>query len=114
MPRVKRGRVRTRKRRALHQHTKGFRLGRGKLVKLAKTAAKKAGKQALADRRGKKRDFRALFNIRINAAVREQGLSYSKFIGLLKKKNIELDRKVLAEIAAKYPAVFKAIVDAVK
>ncbi|MDD5289996.1 MAG: 50S ribosomal protein L20 [Patescibacteria group bacterium] len=114
MPRVKRGRVRASRRRALRVQVKGFRWGRKNQNKLARTAIKKAGVHAFSGRKQKKRDMRGTFNIRINAAVREHGLSYSKFIGLLKKKNIELDRKVLSEIAAKYPAVFKAIVDAVK
>jgi large subunit ribosomal protein L20 len=114
MPRVKRGRVRARGRRALHEKTKGYRSGRRSLVKLAKTAVKKAGVYAFRDRRAKKRTRRQLWSINLNAAVREYGLSYSKFINLLKKNKIELDRKVLVEIAQKYPAVFAKIVESVK
>jgi large subunit ribosomal protein L20 len=114
MPRVKRGRVRTTRRRALRVQVKGYRWGRKNQNKLARTAIKKAGVHAFMGRKQKKRDMRAVFNVRINAATREHDLSYSKFIGLLKKKNIELDRKILSQIAAKYPEVFKAIIDAVK
>ena len=66
------------------------------------------------DRKVKKRDFRQLWQIQINAAVREHGLSYSKFIDLLKKHKIELDRKILAQLAREYPAIFNKIVEVVK
>ncbi len=114
MPRVKRGRVRISKRKAVLKNAKGFHWGRKNLIKLAKTATKKAGARAFKDRRVKKRTARALWQIKISAAVKTYNLSYSKFINLLKKKNIELDRKVLAELAEKNPKIFKAIVDAVK
>ncbi len=114
MPRVKRGRVRTQKRRAILQKTKGYHWGRKNLTRHAKTAAKKAGVYAFRDRRAKKRVMRQLWQIRLNIAVREQGLSYSKFINLLKKNKIGLDRKILAEIAQKNPAMFKKIVDSLK
>lgn len=84
--------------------------GRKNKIKLAKTAAIKAGKYAYRDRKKKKSEFRALWQVRINAAIRPAGLSYSKFIALLKAKNIELDRKILATLAADHPAVFKAVV----
>ena len=114
MPRVKRGKTRTKKRRALLSQTKGYKWGRKNLTRQAKTAVKKAGAYALRDRRVKKRVMRRLWQVRLNAAVREYDLSYSKFIYLLKKNKIELDRKVLSEIAQKNPAVFKKIIESVK
>lgn len=102
------------RRRNLLKRTKGYRWGRKSKITLAKVAARKAGVYAFAHRRDKKGDFRKLWQIQINAAVREQGLSYSKFIDLLKKNKIELDRKILAELARDYPAVFKKVVEAVK
>ncbi|HCM45573.1 MAG TPA: 50S ribosomal protein L20, partial [Candidatus Veblenbacteria bacterium] len=74
----------------------------------------KAGVYAFAHRRDKKGNFRRLWQIQINAAVREHGLSYSKFIDLLKKHKIELDRKILAQLAREYPAIFNKIVEVVK
>lgn len=88
--------------------------GRKKLVKLAKVAVLKAGVYAYRDRRNKKRDFRKLWTMQINAAIREYGLSYSKFINLLDKAKIEIDRKMLADLAKNHPAVFKKIVEKVK
>jgi large subunit ribosomal protein L20 len=114
MPRVKRGLGHLKKRRSLMKRVKGFEGGRRKLIKLAKTADTKAGAHAYRDRRVKKRDMRALWQVRINAAVRTLGTSYSKFIGGLKKKEVALDRKVLSEIAAKEPKVFEKIVAFVK
>lgn len=114
MPRVKRGKVRTRKRKAVLQRTKGFKWGRKKKIKLAKPAIKKAGVYAYRDRRNKKRANRRLWQIKLNAAVRQHGLCYSKFINALKRNKIELDRKILAEIAEKNPKVFGKIVELVK
>lgn len=114
MPRVKRGMLHTKRRRGILKHTKGYRWGRKSKIKLAKVAKMKAGAYAHAGRRQKKRLSRANWQVNINAAVREHGLSYSKFIGLLNKKNIKLNRKILAQIAENYPVIFKAIVDAVK
>lgn len=114
MSRVKRGMGHLKKRKSLMKRVKGFEGGRKKLIKLAKTAALKAGAHSYRDRRVKKRDMRRLWQIRINAAVREVGVSYSKFIGMLKAKEVRLDRKVLSEIAAQKPAVFKKIVEMVK
>ena len=111
MPRVKRGKIRTKKRRAILQKTKGYKWGRKNLTRLAKTAAKKAGATALRDRRVKKRAMRRLWQIRLNAAVREYGISYSKFIHLLKKEKIELDRKILSELAQKKPEIFKKLIE---
>lgn len=83
--------------------------GRKSKITLAKTAATKAGVQAYVGRKLKKRDNRALQQIRINASARELGTTYSKLIDALKKKGSALDRKVLSEIAAKHPAVFAKI-----
>ena len=114
MPRVKRGKVRARKRARVLKRTKGMMWGRKSKIKLAKTAAVKAGVYAYRDRRAKKRDFRALWNMRLNAALREMGWTYSRFINGLKKANIVLDRKVLSELAVQHPEIFKAVVNAVK
>ncbi len=81
---------------------------------VAKNAYEKAGVYAYRDRRTKKRNFRSLWITRINAGTREYGMSYSVFMGKLHAKNIELDRKVLADLAMNHPEAFKAIVDAVK
>lgn len=96
------------------KRVKGFGEGRKKLIKIAKTADTRAGMHAYRDRRVKKRNMRRLWQVRINAAVRELGTTYSKFLGGLKKKNVGLDRKVLSEIAVKHPKVFKKIVEFVK
>jgi large subunit ribosomal protein L20 len=81
---------------------------------VAKNTWEKGLQYAYRDRKAKKRNFRALWIQRINAAVRTEGLSYSQFIGLLKKANIEINRKVLADLAMNHPVAFKAIVDKVK
>ena len=114
MPRVKKGSVRTKKRRALLKQTKGYKWGRKNLTKQAKTAVKKAGVYAFRDRRVKKRTNRGLWQVRLSAALSEYDLSYSKFINLLKKNKVELDRKILSEIAQKNPEVFKKIVSGLK
>ena len=114
MPRVKRGVMHSKRRKNVLKQTKGFRWGRKKLIKVAKTAVLKAGSYAYRDRRAKKRTARALWQVQLNAAVGEHGLSYSKFIAGLKKAKIEMDRKVLASLAQKHPAVFAKIVEKVK
>jgi len=114
MPRVKRGTISNKHRRKLLKQAKGYRFGRSTKEREAKVAILKAGVHAFAHRRDKKNDFRRLWNVQINAAVREHGLTYSKFIALLKKREIELDRKVLAQLAKEEPATFKRIVEAVK
>jgi len=81
---------------------------------VAKNTWEKGLQYAYRDRKAKKRNFRALWIQRINAAVRTEGLSYSQFIGLLKKANVEINRKVLADLAMNHPVAFKAIVDKVK
>lgn len=114
MPRVKRGKTHVKKRKKLLKTVKGFRWGRKKLIRLAKTASTKAGAHAFVDRRKKKRTSRALWQIKINAFVREHGLSYSKFINGLKTKKIELDRKVLADLAQNNKKILAKIIEEVK
>lgn len=114
MPRVKRGTSHVKRRKNLLARAKGYKWGRKKKIKQAKTAVLKAGANAFRDRRAKKRSARSVWQIRINAAVREEGLSYSKFIDLLKKSKVEIDRKVLSDLAQKNPEVFKAIVKLVQ
>ncbi|MCF6276298.1 MAG: 50S ribosomal protein L20 [Candidatus Magasanikbacteria bacterium] len=114
MSRVKRGTQHVKRRKSILKRVKGFKYGRKKLLKLAKTADTKAGAYAYRDRRNKKREMRRLWTIRINAALKEFDMSYSKFIGAMKTKNILIDRKVLSEIADKKPEVFKSIVEATK
>lgn len=109
MPRVKRGVHHSKRRRGILRKVKGFEAGRKNLMKLAKTAARKAGGYAYADRKVKKRTNRGLWQVKINAALEPMGMSYSKFMGKLKASNVLLNRKVLGEIAAKYPEVFRII-----
>jgi large subunit ribosomal protein L20 len=90
---------------------KGFRGSLSKLFRPASQALLHAGNNAYRDRRLKKRDFRKLWVIRLNAALEESSISYSKFIGLCKKKNIELNRKVMAELALNKPEVFNQFVE---
>ena len=114
MSRVKGGVLHAKRRRGILKHTKGFRWGRKSKIKLAKVAKMKAGQYAFDSRRTKKRINRGLWNISINAAVRELGLTYSKFISALKKHNILLDRKVLAQIASTEPKIMQELVEKVK
>lgn len=114
MTRIKGGLLHAKRRRGILKHTKGFRWGRKSKIKLAKPAKMKAGQYAFNDRKIKKRTSRGLWNIKINAAVRNFQLSYSKFIDALKKNNIALDRKILANLAQNHEAIFAKIVDAVK
>ncbi|QQS60433.1 50S ribosomal protein L20 [Candidatus Falkowbacteria bacterium] len=113
MPRVKRGTTHVKKRRKLLKKTKGYRWGRKKLIKAAKTAVLKAGVHAYTDRKTKKRTRRALWQIKISAFVKERGLSYSKFIGLLKAGKVEIDRKILADLAENHPKALDAILEKV-
>lgn len=114
MPRVKRGVHHVKRRKNILKKAKGYKWGRKSKLKLAKTAVAKAGKYAYRDRRAKKRSMRSLWLVRLNAAVRESDMSYSAFISQIKKKGIVMDRKVLSTIAAKHPAVFKKIIEAVR
>ena len=114
MTRIKGGLLHAKRRRGILKHTRGYKWGRKSKIKVAKVAKMKAGQYAFAGRRQKKRVNRALWQVRINAAVRQIQLSYSKLMGLLKAKNIKLDRKVLAQLAVEQPAIFKKIVETVK
>ncbi len=110
MARVKRGKTSSKRRRKLLHEVKGFRGGRKKLKRLAKEALLKKWTHQFRSRRLRKRDFRRLWQLRINAAVRQSDLSYSKFMGDLKKADIKLDRKVLSELAMNHPQVFEKLV----
>lgn len=114
MPRVKRGPAHVKKRRKILKDVKGYKWGRKKLVRLAKTARTKAGAHAFVDRRKKKRTTRALWQIKISAFVKEQGLSYSRFINLLKVNKVELDRKILADLAVNHPETLLAVLKQLK
>lgn len=114
MPRVKRGvTARARHKKVLAQ-AKGYRGRRKNVYRVAVQAVTKAGQYAYRDRRQKKRQFRALWIVRINAAARECGLSYSRLISGLKKASIEIDRKVLAELAVNDKAAFAAVAEQAK
>lgn len=114
MPRVKRGTQHVKRRKNLLARVKGFKWGRKSKIRLARPAMLKAGSYAFRDRRAKKRTFRSLWTIKINAALHEIGLSYSRFINMLKIANIGLDRKVLAQLAEKHPAIFTKVVESAK
>ena len=114
MPRVKRGvTARARHKKVLAQ-SKGYRGRRSNVYRIAKEAVMKAGQYQYRDRRQKKREFRVLWIARINAAVRELGLSYSTFINGLKKASIDIDRKVLADLAVHDKAAFTKIAEQAK
>ena len=110
MTRIKGGILHAKRRRGIVKHTKGFKWGRKSKMKLAKIAHYRAGQFAFAGRKNKKRERRGLWNIKINAAIREFGLSYSRFIDALKKQNITIDRKILADLAENHPKMFAAVV----
>ncbi len=114
MPRVKRGVTARARHKKVLAAAKGYRGRRGNVFRVAKQAVMRAGQFAYRDRRNRKRTFRALWITRINAATREQGLSYSAFIAGLKKASIDLDRKVLADMAVHDKAGFAAIVQQAK
>ena len=114
MARVKRGTTSLKTRRNVLKRVKGYRFGRSTKERQAREAIAHAGNHAFAHRRDKKGDFRRLWTVRINAALRPLELSYSKFIDALKKKGVTLDRKVLAHIAHEEPESFKRIVETVK
>lgn len=114
MPRVKRGVNAHKRREKTLKYTKGFRWGRKSKERAAKEALLHAWTHMFQGRKKKKRDFRALWNVRVNAAARAEGTTYSKLISALKKKNVKLDRKILAELAQSEPEVFKKIAAFVK
>lgn len=114
MTRVKRGVVARKKHKKVLEAAKGFRGRRGNVFRIAKQAVMKAGQYAYRDRRQKKREFRKLWIVRINAACRSFGIQYSKFINGLNKAGIEIDRKVLANLAVTDLPAFEKIVESVK
>ena len=111
MARVKRGVVARRRHRKVLNRAKGYYGARRKVYRVAKQAVIKAGQYSYRDRRQKKRDFRRLWIVRINAAARENGMSYSRFINGLKHAEVEIDRKVLADLAVHDKAAFKALAE---
>jgi large subunit ribosomal protein L20 len=114
MTRVKRGVTARARHKKVLELAKGFRGRRKNVYRIAKEAVMKAGQYAYRDRRARKRDFRALWIVRINAAVRESGLSYSVFMNGLKKAGIQIDRKVLADLAVHDAVAFAKIAEQVK
>jgi large subunit ribosomal protein L20 len=114
MTRVKKAVHALKYRRTVLKATKGFRHGRSTKERMAVDALSHAGAYSFAHRRDKKGDFRRLWNVKINAALRPLGFSYSKFMGAAKKKSIGLDRKSLAHLAEFQPETFKKVVDLVK
>jgi len=110
MTRIKRGVAANKRRKNLLKRAKGFDNRRSTNFVAAREALLHADKYAYRDRRNKKRDFRALWLIRTNAALRENGTTWSKFAGLLKKQNIQINRKMLSELAVQYPNVFDKMV----
>ncbi len=114
MPRARRAVHSHKKRRKVLKAAKGYRGGHGRLLRSAKEAVARAHKYAYRDRRTKKREFRALWITRVNAAARENGLSYSQFIFGLKKAGVEVDRKVLADLAVHDADGFRALADSAK
>jgi len=114
MSRIKRAVQARKHRKHLMQHAKGFKYGRKSKFKLAKDALRHAWAYAYRDRKVRKRDFRNLWNLQINALARQNGITYSRLIEGLKKNKIELDRKVLAQLANKNPEIFTKVVEEIK
>jgi large subunit ribosomal protein L20 len=114
MPRVKRGVASSRRRKRILKQAKGYSGARSKTFKVARESVEKAMLYAYRDRKQRKRQFKKLWIVRINAAAREHGLSYSRFMNGLKKAEIELDRKVLAQLALEDPAAFAQLVETAK
>jgi large subunit ribosomal protein L20 len=109
--RIKRGNVLRKRHKKILKLAKGFKGARSRIFKVANTAVMKKLKYQYRDRRVLKRNMRSLWIVRINAAVREMGLSYSKFMNMLKKADIQVNRKMLAELAANEPEAFKVLVE---
>lgn len=114
MTRVKRGTTALKRRRSVLKQVKGYRFGRSTKERMAKVAISHAGVYAFRDRRTKKRIARNIWAIRINAAARAVGVTYSKLMGAFKKANVNLDRKVLATLAKDYPETFARVVKTAK
>lgn len=114
MARVKRSKIAMKHRRNVLKRAKGYQFGRSKKEVEAKVALRKAGAHAFAHRKDKKNDMRKLWNVKMNAALRGLGTTYSKFINALKKKDIKLDRKIMADLAENHPTIFNKVVEASK
>jgi large subunit ribosomal protein L20 len=114
MPRVKRGTKRRAKRKKILDRASGYFLTKSKLYRSAKEAVERGLKFAYSGRKQKKRQYRSLWIVRIGAAAKEHGLSYSRFISGLKKAGVELDRKILADLAVKDPGAFKNLAEQAK
>lgn len=114
MARVKKGVNALKSRRNILKQVKGYRHGRGTKERQANEAIAHAGTYAFAHRKDKKGDFRRLWNVRLSALLKEEGLSYSKFIPMLKRKDIALDRKTLADLAENHPDTLKVIINSVR
>lgn len=114
MPRVKRGTIANKRRKNVLKHTKGFLWSRKTKFRAAKEALLHAWTHSFADRKKKKRDFRRLWQVKIGAASRQNGLSYSKLIPALKNAKIEIDRKILANLAENHPEIFAKIIENTK
>ena len=111
MPRIKRGVTTRQKHKRLLDQAKGYRGRRKNTIRVARQAVEKAGQYAYRDRKVKKRNFRALWIQRINAGVRQHGMTYSQFMNGLKRAGVEVDRKVLSDLAIHEPGAFKTLVD---
>ena len=114
MPRVKRGTIKNKSRKNTLAQVKGYRFGRSKKKREANTAIAHAGTHAFNHRKDKKANFRRLWNVKINGEARKYDLSYSRLIDGLNKKNIGLNRKMLADLAENAPEAFKRVIDAIK
>jgi large subunit ribosomal protein L20 len=114
MSRVKKGVNALKTRKNILRKVKGYRFGRSTKERQANEAIFHAGTYSFAHRRDKKGDFRRLWNVRVSALLKSEGLSYSKFINLLKKNNVGLDRKILSELAQMHPETFKQVIASVK
>lgn len=114
MVRIKRGKIAHKRRKHVLKYAKGFHWGRKSKFRAAKEGLLHAWTNAFQGRKTKKREFRRLWQIQINAACRQLGLNYSKFIAGLKKNKIEIDRKILANLAQKHPQIFEKIAEKIK
>ena len=114
MTRVKRGITKRKRKKKIIRQAKGYKWSRKSKYRAAKEALMHAWTHAYRDRKRKKRDFRRLWQIKINAICRENGISYSRFINGLKKANIIIDRKILADLAQNHPEIFKKILEEIK
>lgn len=114
MARIKRGILTQKKHKKLRKAVTGFRTSRRHSIKLARQAMLKAGVYAYRDRKAKKGEFRSLWIVRINSALQNLGLGYNQFIHQLKTKQVEIDRKILAQLAHQQPKIFTALVEKTK